>query len=79
MSLSFDDVKLKHVDPFLKACGVDPFRNDILYAYIRRTIKSGRPYSHLEKRQLKRFEILSERYLKMTEEKNKAVSPAVAA
>jgi hypothetical protein len=66
--LSWDEVKVRHIEPFCRACGVDILRQDAFYKYIRKTRVSGRPYSHLNDQQLKHFELLTARYLKMLED-----------
>lgn len=77
-SLSYDDIRPKYIDPFFKACGVDPLSNDRLRNYLRATLKTGRPFSHLNNSQLKHFNMLSARYLKMKEDKSNPVAAAWA-
>lgn len=68
--ITWDNVKVKHIEPFCRACGVDIFDLKYFRYYVRLTVNTKRPYSHLTKPQLRRFNFLCERYFKLMEERS---------
>lgn len=74
--LSWDTVKVKDIEPFCRACGVDILQPRYFKDYVRATLNAGRSFSHLNEQQLKRFNLLSERFFKMLEDETNRVAEA---
>lgn len=69
--LSWDEIKLKNIEPFFYACGFDFSRQKSLREYVRKTMKSQRPFSHLDDAQLESFNQKCARWLMLKDQKAK--------
>lgn len=60
--LNWGEVKLKQIEPFLRACRVDIKNARKLKDYIRHTMDSATPFNHLKKSQRKKFDLQCSRW-----------------
>jgi len=52
---SWREVKVKHIDGFCRACGVDPFNLEPHLGFLRRSLTSDKPFAYMTSQQLARF------------------------